>query len=88
VAGWYHIEAGVEWSAGATGDRRIRIRQNSVEVASNVHPAGANTNRQEVARTIYCAATDTIDVQVFQSNGSSITANAGHESFMTVVKVG
>ena len=74
-AGWYQVDAGVQWLAGGTGNRRIYIHVNGNEYAAETHPATPNTNRGAISRRLRLSAGDAVSIVVWHDNGSNVDLN-------------
>lgn len=82
VSGYYHLHAQVRFDAdaGAAGHRTIRIRHEGVTILFEFIEGATDEDMVlAVSGTIYIAATDYVEVQVYQLSGGALDIIAGAE---------
>ena len=77
TAGIYHIYGHIVWGSNSTGDRKIDIRVNgSTFIASIRYAASGNNNWMSISTEYSLAATDYVELVVYQTSGGSLNVEA------------
>lgn len=72
-SGWYLINGGVEWDAGATQSRYLLIVKNGSSVLGiESRTAGTGDNKQNISTLAYLTAGDYVTLDVIHSQGTSL----------------
>jgi hypothetical protein len=92
LAGWYLVTGHVRFAANATGQRIAGIRYggaNYLALQSDNNPSGTNTTIISIATLYYFAASDYIELVVYQDSGGNlnIVSTAQYSPELAVVKI-
>ena len=91
IAGWYLVTGNVQWTANATGTRRLDAAVNGVSVCT-VEAPGASSIAigQSVTTVIYAnGSTDVFQLLAYQTSGGNLnTTVAANNSYFTVILLG
>lgn len=79
IAGKYLVTGAVDWASNATGVRRLRVKKNGTTDYAVVNVAAVNgsTTNLTISAFVDLAATDYIEMVIFQDSGVSIDAQGG-----------
>jgi hypothetical protein len=76
-SGFYTVHGWVDLQAGTTGIRQLEIFQNGAAVWSDARNAPSSlTNRMTISGPVVATAGDTLQLWVYQSQGSSLNVTA------------
>lgn len=84
-AKWFCATAGTWWGSGTGGIRFSEITKNGSGIARNRIPGNGEDETTVCSGPTSCTAGDTIEFQVLQSRGSSLTFQANSWTYLSVV---
>jgi hypothetical protein len=92
-AGKYSVTGAIEWAANATGTRFLALRVNGttyIAMARQMTVTGGATTEMHIARDWDFAASDYVEMIVFQDSGGALNigATAGYTPELSICKIG
>ncbi len=91
IAGWYLVTGNVQWSANATGTRRLDAAVNGVSVCTVEAPGASSIAIGQSVTTVFYAngSTDVFQLLAYQTSGGDLnTTVAATYSYFTVILLG